>query len=56
MSENTDRNHIIENKEEIALKALLDKSDNIYPQTKPVNNEYNMASCFAYYETGRHHE
>ena len=51
MSENANCNHITENKEEIVLKTLFDfqfdKSDNACPQTQPVPNEFNLASCFA---------
>ena len=51
MSENSNSNHNTENKEEIILKTLFDfpfdKSDNTYSQTQPINNKFNMASCFA---------
>ena len=51
MSENSNSNRNTENKEEIILKTLFDfpfdKSDNTYSQTQPINNKFNMASCFA---------
>ena len=51
MSENTNSNHIAKNKKEIVLKTpfdfQLDKPGNICPQTLPVNNEFNMDSCYA---------
>ena len=50
MSENTNNNHIIKNKEETVLKTLL-TFNNTNLKTQPVNNEFNI-----HYEKGRHYE
>ena len=50
MSENTNNNHIIKNKEETVLKTLL-TFNNTHPKTQPVNNEFNI-----HYEKSKHYE
>lgn len=47
MSQNTNSNHITENKKETLFDFQLNKPDDTCSQTQPVKNEFNLASCFA---------
>lgn len=47
MSQNTNSNHITKNKKENLFDFHLNKPDDTCSQTQTVNNEFNLASCFA---------